>query len=449
MVTMRTESRKPLTLALALVCGLILAAGAAQAQDQQQQEQQTKEAQAVSKEVYDRIQKAQEEVEADNYQAALRTLNDLQRRELSDYERANVLNYLGFVHYNMENTSQAIAAYRQMLQIPELEPQLKKQTLYTLAQLSTMEEEYGQALDYLDQWFAIETNPGPQPYILYAQNLYQEDRYSEMIEPIETAMEIARNRNEEVKEDWYVLLNFAYFQQEDFAQVRNINKTLLQSWPKKRYWAQLAGAYTELNEENNLIAAYDALHTQGLLTNEAELVTMAQLYMQYEVPYKAAKLLEAEMESGRVQRNAQNYRLLSQAWSLAMDDTKAIPALREAARLDEDGELYLRLANAHLNQAEYEECARSARQAISVGGLDNPANVQISLGMCLYNLKQYQDAITAFRAASRSERTRRMAGQWIEVIEADIARNEQIRLAEEAARRQQQALQTRRERASR
>lgn len=448
---MRTESRNPASICLALLCGLILTGGAAHAQQNQgqQQEQQTKEAQAVSKEVYDRIQKAQEEVEADNYQAALRTLNDLQRRDLTDYERANVLNYLGFVHYNMENVAEAIAAYRRMLQIPELEQQMRKQTLYTLAQLSTMEEEYQQSLEYLEQWFAIETNPGPSAYILYAQNLYQVDRYSEMIEPIETAMEVARNRNEQIKEDWYVLLNFAYFQQEDFAQVRNINKTLLQSWPKKRYWAQLAGAYTELNEERNLIAAYDALHTQGLLTNEAELVTMAQLYMQYEVPYKAAKLLEAEMESGRVARTAQNYRLLSQAWSLAMEDNKAIPALRESARLDEDGELYLRLANAHLNQAQYEECANAARQALNVGGLDTPANAQISLGMCLYNLKQYQDAITAFRAASRTERTQRMARQWIEVIEADIARNEQIRIAEQAAQRQLEQLEARRERAGR
>lgn len=433
-------------LCLVLATALVFAAGPAVAQEEEegQPEQKTKEAQAVSKEVYDKIQEAQDQVDAKDYQGALRTLNALRQRKLTEYELSNVLNYIGFVYYNMEDTQRAISTYVELLRIPSLEEQLRKQTIYTLAQLSTMEEEYTKALDYLDQWFALEANPGPEPYILYAQNLYQVDRYQDMVRPIETAMDIARKRDTAIKEDWWVLLNFAYFQQENFAKVRDIHKILLQNWPKKRYWFTLAGAYTELEEENNLIASYDAAHTQDLLTKESELVTMAQLYMQYEVPYKAAKLLEREMESGRIEKNAKNYRLLSQAWSLAMEDEKAIPALQQAARLDRDGELYLRLANTHLNLGQYEQCVESAREGLNVGGLKSPDHAQISLGMCLYNLKRYEDAIAAFRAASREERSREMARQWIDVIQSDIARDEQIRLAEVAARRQQQALEQRR-----
>lgn len=434
---------------LALLCGAFIAAGVALAQDDEPPEQETREAQAVSKEVYDDIQKAQEAVDAEDYQAALRILGSLQRQELTNYERANVLNYVGFVHYNMENVRQALRTYEQLIAIPELEPQMLKQTVYTLAQLHMMEENYQESLNYLEQWFTLESNPGPQPYILYAQNLYQVDRYDDMIDPILTAMDIARERDIPIKEDWYVLLNFAHFQQENYAEVRNINKILLQNWPKKRYWFQLAGAFTELGEEDKLIAAYDAAHTQELLTREPELVTMAQLYMQHEVPYKAAKLLETEIERGRLQANAQNYRLLSQAWQLAMEDDKAIPALQEAARLDEDGELYLRLANAYLNQGDYGECADAARRGLQVGGIDTPANAQITLGMCLYNQKEYQSAIEAFRAAAGTERTRRMARQWIDVIEADIERDRQIEMAEAAARRQQEQLAQRRRKAAR
>lgn len=432
-------------LCLMLAAAFLLTGGPAIAQEEEgQPEQKTKEAQAVSKEVYDKITQAQEQVDAKDYQGALRTLNALRQKKLTEYELTNVLNYIGFVYYNMEDTPRAISTYEEVLRIPSLEEQMRKQTVYTLAQLSTMEEEYNKALGYLDQWFALEANPGPEPYILYAQNLYQVDKYREMVKPIETAMEIAKNRDIEIKEDWYVLLNFAYFQQENFAQVRDIHKILLQNWPKKRYWFTLAGAFTELNAENNLIASYDALQTQALLTTESELVTMAQLYMQHEVPYKAATLLEEEMEKGRVSKNAKNYRLLSQAWSLAMEDEKAIPALQEAARLDRDGELYLRLANTHLNLGQYSECVEAAREGVKVGDLKSPDHAQISLGMCLYNLKRYDDAIAAFRVASRTERSRKMARQWIDVIQSDIDRDEQIRLAEVAARRQQQQLEQRR-----
>jgi tetratricopeptide (TPR) repeat protein len=431
-----------------LLCG-VFAAGPVFSQSDEREErdkQKTKQAQAVSKDVYDRIQKAQEEIDADDPQAALNILNGLRTKKgLTEYELQNVLNYIGFVYYNLEQIDQAMAIYEEMLRIPSMEDQIRKQTTYTLAQLATMQEDYNKALSLLDEWFALETNPAPEPYILYAQNLYQVNRYADMVKPIETAMEVARKRETAIKEDWYVLLNFAYFQQEDYRMVRDIQKILLVNWPKKRYWFSLAGAYTELGEEQNLVAAYDAALTQGLLEKESELVTMAQLYMQHEVPYKAAVLLDSEMEKGRVAKDAKNYRLLSQAWTLAAEDEEAIPALQQAARLSDEGELNLRLGNAYLNLGRYGECVQAIQGGIKKGGIKSPDNAQISLGMCLYNQKKYREAIAAFREAAKTQRSRNISRQWINVINSDIERNEQIRLAEAAAQKQQRALAARRQ----
>jgi len=429
-----------------LICG-IFASGAAFAdqEDEERDKQKTKQAQAVSKAVYDRIQKAQEAIDVDDSTSALKILNDLKNKKgLSEYELQNVLNYIGFVYYNLENIPQAIATYEEMLRIPTIEEQIKKQTLYTLAQLLTMEEDYNKAIRLLDEWFVLETNPASDPYILYAQNLYQVNRYADMIRPIEAAMAVAVKRGLVVKEDWYVLLNFAFFQQEDYAKVRDIQKILLVSWPKKRYWFSLAGAYTELGEDDNLVGAYDAAMTQGLLEKESELVTMAQLYLQREVPYKAAVLLSTEMEKGRVTKNAKNYRLLSQAWTLAAEDEEAIPALQQAARLSDEGELNLRLGNAHLNLGQYGECVAAINSGIKKGGIKSPDHAQISLGMCLYNQKKYRASIAAFREAGKTARSRRVSRQWINVINSDIQRNEQIRLAEAAAQKQLRELAARR-----
>lgn len=437
-----------LTLGLAglLASMSLLVSGAAFAQDDEQRDNtKTKQAQAVSKEVYDQITKAQELVDAKDYQGALKMLNRLYNPDkLTEYEQANVLNYIGFVYYNMEDVPNAITTYRRMTAIPSLEPQLLKQTTYTLAQLYTMEEDYQSALDMLDKWFVMETNPAPEAFILKAQNLYQIERYADMIPAIESAMDVARKREKEVKEDWWVLLNFAYFREENYAKVRDIQKILLENWPNKRYWFSLAGAYTELGEDQNLIAAYDAAFTQGMLEKESEFVTMAQLYMQREVPYKAATLIEREMEAGRVDKSAKNYRLLSQAWMLSQEDAKAIPALKEAARLSEDGELDVRLGNAYLNISEYQECVAAVRSGLRKGGLKNPDNAQISLGMCLYNLKQYGEAKTAFRDASKTNRSRRVANQWISVIDAEVERNRQIQLARDAAAKKRKEVEERR-----
>ncbi len=439
-------------LGLLLICG-VLTTGSLYAQEDEREErdnQKTKQAQAVSKEVYDRIQKAQELIDADQQSEALQMLTALKTKKgLTEYELQNVLNYIGFVHYNLDNVDGAMAAYEELLRIPSVEDQIRKQTLYTMAQLLTMKEDYAKALTILDQWFVLETNPAPEPYILYAQNLYQVNRYPEMVKPIETAIEVAEKRQLTVKEDWYVLLNFAYFQQENYKKVRDIQKILLTYWPKKGYWFSLAGAYTELGEDDNLMAAYEAAHTQGLLEKESEFSTMAQLYMQHEVPWKAAKLIETEMASGRMNKDAKNYRMLSQALTLAAEDEMAIPALQESARLSDEGELDLRLGNAYLNLGMYGECVASIRSGLEKGKIKSPDNAQISLGMCLYNEREYRNAIAAFREAGKTERSRRIANQWITVIESDIERNEQIRLAEAAAQKQLRDLEERRQTAER
>jgi len=266
-----------------LVLAGVLAFGSASAQSgkaDKDDKTKTKQAQAVSKEVYDRIVKAQEMMEAGDDAAALQFLDRLYNPDkLTEYEQANVLNYIGFIYYNMDQFGKAVSTYEKLLRIPSLEPQMAKQTTFTMAQLLMMEERYPAALRTLDKWFVLETNPAPEPFILKAQLYYHVKRYGDMVQPIENAMRVARDRNKPVKENWYGLLNYAYYSLEDYRKVRDIQKILLQTWPKKRYWKSLAGAFTEIGEDEKLIYAYDAAFTQGMLETESEFVTMAQLFL--------------------------------------------------------------------------------------------------------------------------------------------------------------------------
>jgi tetratricopeptide (TPR) repeat protein len=437
-----------LVIAGILACTNALAQGSGQADKNDKTK--TKVAQAVSKEVYEKIVKAQELVELEEYDDALKVLDKLyDPEELTEYEQANVLNYIGFVHYNIDNVDEAISSFQKLLAIPSLEPQMAKSTTFTVAQLFTVEERYQEALIAIDKWFVLEVNPAPEPFILKAQIHYNLNQYAAMIQPVEGAMQVAKNREIAVKEDWWGLLNFAYFQQENYSKVRDIQKILLQTWPKKRYWQSLAGAYTELGQDEKLIYAYDAAFTQGLLDKSSEFVTMSQLYLQAEVPYKAATLLEEKMNAGIIEGSEKHYRLLSQSWMLAMEDKKAIPALKEAARLSDNGEVDARLANSYLNVGDYSNCVKSARTAVKKGDLKSVDNVQITLGMCLYNEQNYTASKSAFREAAKVPKSRRTSGQWIRVIDAEIERNRQIRLAEEAAKKARKELEARKARSAR
>ena len=419
---------------------LLLTATAAAAQranneeSEEVQPQQTRQAQAVGRSVYAVIEKVQVLVEAEDYDGAIDRLRSLVEKDnLTEYEYANVYQYLGFCLHNKGDTQAALVVFADILAIESLEVQMRKRTLYTMAQFHTVEEQYELAQQRMDAWFDLEPTPMPNTLIFYAQILYQLSRFDDMLSPIEEALAIAQERGIEVKEEWYSLLSFAYFQKEDFARIRDINKILLANWPKKRYWLYLANAYRELGDDDALVAAYELAYQQNMLDAEAELVTMAQLYLQSEVPLKAAQLLETEMENGRIEKSAKNYRLLSQAWSLAREDARSIEPLKTSAEMGNDGDLFVRLANAYLNLGEHEKCVQAATTGISVGDLRNPDYAQISLGMCQYNAHNYLASIKAFRAAAEVPRSESTARQWIRIVEMEIRRDEAIQIAEESA----------------
>lgn len=424
-----------LVVAMVVATCALAAAWPAWSQDEGEQQEEAKRTQAMSEKVYRKLAEAQEFTDKDDFNSAERVLNELKAEKLTPYETAQLYNFFGFVHFSQEKYTQAISDYKNVLNQPELPKGIRDQTIYTLAQLYFTTENWAGARDQLQQYLKEVENPPPDPYILLGSAYYQLDNYKAMIEPIETAMKIARERDVPVKEQWWLLLRVAYYEQENYAKVRDILQVLVVNWPKKEYWTTLAAIYGELNDEKRQLAAYESAYDQGFLTNSNELVQLAQLFLQAEVPYKAAKVLEKGLADGNVEKTADNYRLLSQAWQLAANDEKAVPALKTAASMSRDGELDVRLANSYLNLSRYDECVDAARSGLSKGGVRREDNAQVVLGMCLYELEQYEEAKKAFRLAANDKRSASTATQWINFIEREQERQRQLEQSLQQVRR--------------
>ena len=222
------------------------------------------------------------------------------------------------------------------------------------------------------------------------------------------------------KENWWLLLRAAHFELDDIKNVRVILERLLIEWPKKEYWTQLSAIYGQLHFDDKQISSYRTAYEEGFLVRSNELVQMAQLYLSMEVPYKAAVILQKGVDAGQVDLEVKNWRLLSQAWFLAQDDQMAIAALREAAKLSDDGELDIRLARSLANTADFEGCVYSATTAIGKGDLKRDDESYITLGMCQFEVASYEDSKESFGFAEIDAERRK------ELALDDCAANEEM-----------------------
>lgn len=420
---LRERLRKPtLTLVLAAVFSMVLSNLSLA---QQNQERKTKQTVAMSQQVFEQLTEIQQMVEAKDYASGHQAINELLGKDnLTAYERAQVHNLSAYTYYLQERYPEAIRAYQRVLAEPELPEALQLSTMKTLAQLQFTVEDYPKALETVQRLMAVVPEPAADVYMLLGQAHFQMQNYREALEPIKTAIDMYSEQGRVPRENWLLLLRVCYYELGDFPNMIEVLKDLIAYYPKDTYVLTLAGVYSELGETKKQLALTEVLYEKGFLSNPTHIVNLANLYLLHEAPYKAAVLLEKEMASNRVEKDVRTLRLLSQAWYTAREDEKAIPPLRQAAELSGDGELFVRLAQAHINLEQWDQAATAIQRGLRLGGISREDTAHVMLGMALFNQKKLSLARDAFQNALSDNRSRRTAQQWIQYVDSEIKRAE-------------------------
>jgi tetratricopeptide (TPR) repeat protein len=245
-----------------------------------------------------------------------------------------------------------------------------------------------------------------------------------------TALRIAEAQGKQPDENWYRLLNVFYYELEDYPNVIQVLRTMIDRWPKREYFIQMAGMLGEQGDERGQLSMFDVAYEAGWLTRGTELVNYAQMLLQADIPYRGAAILQKGLEDGTIESTEQNWRMLAQAWQLAQDDRRAIPAMARAASMNTaEGTLDVMLAQSHQNLGQWEECVEAARMGLDKGNLRRTDQAQMILGGCLFELKQYQQARTAFQEAGSDPRSRDSSQAWLSYIESEEDRERQLEAA--------------------
>jgi len=418
--------RKPWLIAGFVTLLAVLVASPVTAQEKK--ERKTKQTVAMSQQVYEKLMEIQEFVESDQHTEAQAKIKEILqgKKKLSPYESAQIWNLSGYDYYLQERYPDAIRSYEQVLKQPELPEALQQSTLKTLAQLHFTVENYELALDTIKRLMAVVAEPAADVFMLLGQAHFQMENYEQAIPPITKAINMFKEQGRVPRENWLLLLRVCYWEMKDFPNMLIVLEELIEAYPKDSYVLTLAGVYSELGDTKKQLALTESLYEKGYIEGKSHAVNLANLYLLHGIPYKAAKVLEKEMAAGNVDSDVRNLRLLSQAWYQAREDRKAIPPLKQAAASDEDGELYIRLAQSYINLEEWSDASTAAKKGLSMGDLKRNDTANIMYGMALFNQKKLEQARRAFTAASKDKRSKRAAQQWIKYVDSEIRRRDTL-----------------------
>lgn len=392
--------------------------------------QETRRTPALRNKVYERLAEAQVAAEEKDMVTAKKVLDNMiasgGKNELNSYELANVYNLYAFIYYSGEDYAKALQAYENVVAQPDIPLAMEINTKYTIAQLYFVQEDWKKGIDSLKEWFLLTEKPPESAYILLAQGYYQLKDYNKALSNTETAIQMYKDKGKVPKEQWYNLARFLYFDKNDINNAVAVLEELLTYYPKKQYWVQVSHMYGEQKKESWQLAAMETAYVQDMLEKGTEQVTMAYLYLNAEVPYKAAKVMDKGIGNESVDGTSKNYEVMGNAWRQSQEITKAIPAMEVAASKSDSGELYTRLGNVYLDGDQFRKAITAINKGLQRGGVKRPDTARLVLGMAYFNDKQYAKAREAFKAAARDDRSEKYASQWILYMDTEIDRQQKL-----------------------
>ena len=400
----------------------------------------SKKAQKYLKELFPFLQAENEDlVKAKNVLLKMESDNGL-----TESDKAQMYYYFAYIDSVNDNLKSAKRNYKKFLSIEDADPRLKSNVISMLGQLSYAEGSYNTAIDYMEQWISMETNPSSLGFDIIAASYWQLKEKKKALNFSEKALCVAKANKSKPKESTYNLLVALYNENERIEDMLPLFEELVRFYPKKRYWTQLSGVYGELKKETKQLSALEAAHDQRLLDKETEYVSLYQLLMRADAPLKAARVINYGIENDFVKENEKHLKYLAQGWHMAQELDKAEPVYEKAALKSEEGELYVFLGQIYLATDRYKKAKQALQLGLKKGKLKDPVTVNILLGQVAYELQDFEDATKFFRTAidrlsdikikdkeakeKRQDKLRTQALNWLTYTEKEKKRVEMLEL---------------------
>lgn len=400
-----------------LLVWISVADAEAQRRNRQDDQEGSEVDRTMSAQMGEPILAAQECLNADDFNCVVSTLSPLLNQNPNNFERFVIYRMRGAAYFSMERIPQAIQDFEAAINTGAATTDETVSLRINIAQLYIVTERYSEGIAAFEQAIRDGATLNAPLAMMLAQAYGQAERYSEGVRYAQIAFDQASPRERR----HYDLLLFFLQQLDRVPQQRDLVQEMVERWPGERnYWTSLVALMARTEDEQGAFEANKLMYLNGMLNEEREIVRIAQYYSYFEYPYRGAVILEREMNAGRVSRSRQNLESLANMWRQAREFERAIPVLRQLAEQTNDGDDYLKLAEALYQENELAEAESAFEAALQRGGFNRPGDAWALLGTVRYERNNRQSALQAFARCANMAESRRTCQGWTTFINGEL-----------------------------
>jgi tetratricopeptide (TPR) repeat protein len=220
-----------------------------------------------------------------------------------------------------------------------------------------------------------------------------------------------------VEELTYRILQGACIKLKDNACVTDMLEKLVIHYPKPQYWQDLMSLLMAQTKNNNqLLNMWRLADGNNVLADPAEFLEMAQLAIGQGLPGEAQAVLEKGSQKGAFKtanQKEQVNQLMAEAKQAVALDKSTLDKQDVAARAKPTGDNDVKLGAAYLSYGETAKAIEALQRGIAKGGVKNPDDAALLLGIAYLRSGNKPEAAKAFGTVNKDATMTRIAKLWL------------------------------------
>ncbi len=370
----------------------------------------------VSRAVGVPLQAAQKDLKKADYSAALQELDKAQAvSKKSPYEEHLIHEMQGYAYVRTHRYTQAAKALEPGLTDGFLSPSQIPQRTEALAQLNYQIKNYPKAIQYgmqaIDKGWA-----DPQMPTLVGQAYYLGSNWKGTVNFEKSQVAADERKGATPSNQSLQLLLSACLKLNSETCEDSALEELVVYHPKPEYWQQLLySMFKTVKTDRNLLQTYRLASEVNVLRRPDDYTAFAQLAIEAGSPGEAEQVIEKGMQENifpdaRTQGKAK--RLLADAKRAAARDQASLSKAAREAALSSSGNQDVGLGLAYYGYQQYDKAIQALTQGIAKGGLKDPSQAHLLLGIAQLKAGDKTAALKAFKSVKGDATLQRLATLW-------------------------------------
>jgi tetratricopeptide (TPR) repeat protein len=357
------------------------------------------------KDVAEKAQAAQDAGKKGDYQEAIKNLKAAKAMgSLSPQEEQGINELLIWSASGARDYKLLAATIEERLATGRVKGSDQVTKLDTLAKTYYSLRDYRSCANATERLIKARGSATADDLVMLGQSQFLIKDYRAAASTLEKAYPAARRAGKSTKIQVQVLetLNATYFELKDEGKRVETLHQLMLIQPKVSVFEQIISqAEKEKVDSVGMINLYRLGARKSVLAKD-HYGKYADVALDLLSPGEAVDMLQKGMSAGAIAKDERNMRLVSDSKGQVESLKANITQQEREAKAIADGDSDARLATAYFTLGDKAKTVEIARRALQKGKLNRPDEVQMLLGVALYDQKKMADARAAFAEAAKA-----------------------------------------------